>query len=133
MWSTPVGANHNHVANHMAKARTPGYTCSLDLALCKESEGDVLSALLHGTLSKIEKIIDTGYIVLRTYYVRARVTIGRDSPWLRHLLGLSIYFSVGSVYSLATWCRDTKNGVTRTFHKGRNKNAIFVHSCCNCL
>ena len=79
-------------ANHMAKVRTPGYTWTLDLALCKESDGDVLGALLHGTLGKIKKIIDTSYIVLRTYYVRARVIIGGDSPWLRQLLGLSTYF-----------------------------------------
>ena len=39
--------------NHMAKARTPGYTWTLDLALCKESDGDLLGALFHGTLSNI--------------------------------------------------------------------------------
>ena len=91
-------------ANYMANTRTPGYTWTLDLALCKESDGDVLGALLHGTFSKIQKIIDTGYIVLRTYYARARVIIGVDSQPLRHLFGLSTYFGVGSVYSLATWC-----------------------------
>ena len=74
-------------ANHMAKARTPVYTWIPDLAFRKESAGDVLDALLHGTLSKIQKIIDTGYIVLRTYYVPARVTTGDDSAWLRHFLG----------------------------------------------
>ena len=93
-------------ANHMAKARTPGYTWTLDLALCKESDDDVLGALLHGTLSKIQKIIVTGYIVLRTYYVCARVKIGGDSPWVRHLFGLSTYFCMGSVYSFSTWCRE---------------------------
>ena len=85
-------------ASHMAKARTRGCTWTSDLALCKESNGDVLGALLHGTLSKIQKIIDTGYIVLRSYYVPARVVIGGESPWLRHLLGLSTYSGVGSVY-----------------------------------
>ena len=84
------------------------HTWTPDLALCKESDGDVLRALLHGTLRKIQKIIDTGYIVLRTYYVRARVIIGGDSPWLRHLLGLSTYFGVDSVYTFATWCRELK-------------------------
>ena len=93
-------------ANHMAKTRTPGYTWTLDLAICKESDGDVLGALIHGTLSKIQKIIDTGYIVLRTYYVRARVIKGGDSPWLRPLSVLSTFFGVGSVYSFATWCRE---------------------------
>ena len=92
MCFTLVGANHKYVA----KAHTPGYTLTLDLALCKESDGDVLGALLQGTLSKIQKIMDTGYIVLRTYYVRARVIIGGDSPWVRELLGLSTYFDVGS-------------------------------------
>ena len=97
-------------ANHMAKARTPGYTCTLDLALCKESDGDVLGALLHGTFTKIQKIIDTAYFVLRTYYARARVTIAGESPWLRHLLGLSTYFGVSSVYSFATWCLELQKG-----------------------
>ena len=53
-------------ANHMAKARTPGYTWTPDLALYKESDGDVLGVLLRSTLSKIQNIIDRGYIVLRT-------------------------------------------------------------------
>ena len=79
-------------ANHVAKARTLRYTWTLNLALCKKSDGDVLGALLHGTL--------------RTYYVRARVIIGGDTPWPRHLLDLSTYFGVGSVYLFATWCRE---------------------------
>ena len=95
-------------ANHMAKAHTPGYTWALDLALCKESDGDVLGALLHGTLIKIQKIIDTGYIVLRRYYIGARVIIGCDSPWQRHLLGFSSYFGVRSVYSFATCFREVE-------------------------
>ena len=96
----------SRLQNHMAKAHTVRYTWTLDLVLCTQSDGDVLGALLHGTLSKIQKIIDTGYIVLRTYYGRARVIIGGDSPWLHHSLGLSTYFGVGSVYSFATWCRE---------------------------
>ena len=95
-------------ANHIAKARTPGYTGTLDLAFCKDSAGDVLGAILHGTLSKIQVIITTGYIVFRKYYVRARVIIGGDSPWLRHFFGLSTYFGLGSVYWFATWCRELR-------------------------
>ena len=34
-------------ANHMARARTPGYTWTLDLALCREIDADVLGVLLH--------------------------------------------------------------------------------------
>ena len=116
-------------ANHMAKARTLRYTWTLHLASCKESDCDVLGALRHSTLSKIQKIIDTGYIVLRTYYVRARVMISGDSPWLRHLLGMSTYFGVGIVYSFATY------GVTRMFHVTQwpQINATVVQSWCNCL
>ena len=77
------------LAKHMANARTPWYTWTLDLALCKGSDGDALGALLHSRVSKIQKIIDTGYIVLRTHYIPARDTTGGNSPWLRHLLRLS--------------------------------------------
>ena len=65
-----------------------------------------------------------GYIVLRTYYVRALVIIGGDPPWLRHLLGLTSYCGLGSVYLFATWCRELKHwcdtDVPRTT-KAKNK------------
>ena len=117
-------------AGHMAKARTPRYTWTLDLALCRESNGDVLGALLHGTLSKIQKIIDTGYGVLRKYYIGARVIIGGDSPWLRHLLGVSTYFGVGSGYSFATWCRELQRwcdtDVPRTTTAKQKKRTVYT-------
>ena len=103
---TLMVTNYNHVCEPHSKSAHTWVHMDSDLAVCKESDGDVLGALLRGTLSKIQIIIETGYIVLRTYYVRARVIIGGHSSWLRHFMGLSTHFGV---YFLATWCRELQN------------------------
>ena len=90
-------------ANHMQKARTLLYNWTLALALVSEHETDLVRVLFGETLKKIQQIIDRGYMLLRGFWVRTVVIIGGDSPWLRHILGLSTFYEIGSIYSFATW------------------------------
>ena len=86
-------------ANHMEKARTLLYNWTLDLALVSEHETDLVRVLFGETLKKRQQIIDRGYMLLRGFWVRTVVIIGGDSPWLRHILGLSTFYEIGSIYS----------------------------------
>ena len=98
-------------ANHMQKAQTLLYNWTLDLALVSEHETDLVCVLFGETLKKVQQIIDRGYMLLRGFWVRMVVIIGGDSPWLRHILGLSTFYEIGSIYSSATWSRQKERWV----------------------
>ena len=89
-------------ANHMQKARTLLYNWTLDLAR------------------------DRGYMLLRGLWVRTVVIIGGDSPWLRHILGLSTFYEIGSIYSFATWSREKERWVGCEWRRSTRLEANFL-------
>ena len=91
-------------ANHGQKARTLAYNWTIDVALTSEHHIDALPAILSKTLEAIQSIIDTGWILIRGKWCRARVMLAGDSPWLRKVLGISSYFHIGSIYTYGMWC-----------------------------
>ena len=90
-------------ANHGERARSINYTCTLDLALCSEHNVDALRDLMAHHLECIQHVLDTGYIVLCGYRVDCGCIVGGDSPRLRHVFGLSVWWGVGSLYTYAMW------------------------------
>ena len=54
-------------------------------------------------LECIQHVLDNGYIVLCGYRVDCGCIVGGDSPWLRHVFGLSVWWGVGSLYTYAMW------------------------------
>ena len=113
-------------ANHMQKARTLLYNWTLDLALVSEHETDLVRVLFGETLKKIQQIIDRGYMLLRGFWVRTVVIIGGDSPWLRHILGLSTFYEIGSIYSFATWSREKERWVGCEWRRITRLEAKFL-------
>ena len=113
-------------ANHMPKARTLLYNWTLDLALVSEHETDLVRVLFGETLKKIQQIIDRGYMLLRGFWVRTVVIIGGDSPWLRHILGLSTFYEIGSIYSFATWSRENERWVGCEWRRSTRFEAKFL-------
>ena len=91
-------------ANHGQKARTLAYNWTIDVALTIEQDIDALRAIFSKTLEAIQSIINTGWILIREKWCRARVMLGGDSPWLRKVLGIPGYFRSGSIYTYAMWC-----------------------------
>ena len=91
------------VAHHGQKARTPAYSWTIDFALTSEHDSDALCANFSKTLEAIQSIINTGWILLREKWCRARVMLGDDSPWLCKVPGNSSYFCIRSIYTYATW------------------------------
>ena len=91
-------------ASHGQKAHTLAYNWTIDVALTSEHDIDALRAIFSKTLEAIQSIINTGWILIREKWCRARVMLGGDSPWLRKVLGISSYFRIGSIYTYATWC-----------------------------
>ena len=51
----------------------------------------------------IQHVLDNGYIVLCGYMVDCGCIVGGDSPWLRHVFGLSVCWGPGSLYTYAMW------------------------------
>ena len=92
------------LANHGQKARTLAYNWTIDVAPTSEHDIDALRAIFSKTLEAIQSIINTGWILIREKWCRARVMLGGDSPWVRKVLGISSYFRIGSIYTYATWC-----------------------------
>ena len=113
-------------ATHMQKARTLLYNWTLDLALVSEHETDLVRVLFGEPLKKIQQIIDRGYMLLRGFWVRTVVIIGGDSPWLRHILGLSTFYEIGSIYSFATWCREKERWVGCEWQRSTRLEAKFL-------
>ena len=113
-------------ANHMQKAGTLLYNWTLDLALVSEHETDLVRVLFGETLKKIQQIIDRGYMLLRGFWVRTVVIIGGHSPWLRHILGLSTFYEIGSIYSFATWCREKERWVGCEWRRSTRLEAKFL-------
>ena len=113
-------------ANHMQKARTLLYNWTLDLALVSEHETDLVRVLFGETLKKIQQIIDGGYMLLRGFWVRTVVIIGGDSPWLCHILGLSTFYEIGSIYSFATWCREKERWIGCEWRRSTRLEAKFL-------
>ena len=113
-------------ANHIQKARTLLYNWTLDLALVSEHETDLVRVLFGETLKKIQQIIDRGYMLLRGFWVRTVVIIGVDSPWLRHILGLSTFYEIGSIYSFATWSREKERWVGCEWRRSTRLEAKFL-------
>ena len=91
-------------ANHGQRARTLAYHSTIDVALTSEHDIDALRAIFSKTLEAIQSIINTGWILIREKWCRARVMLGDDSPWLCKVLGVSSYICIGSIYTYATWC-----------------------------
>ena len=54
-------------------------------------------------LERIQHVLDNGYIVLCRYRVDCGSIVGGDSPWLRHVFGLSVWWRVRSLYTYAMW------------------------------
>ena len=54
-------------------------------------------------LERIQHVLDNVYIVLCGYRVDCGCIAGGDSPWLRHVFGLSVWWGVGSLYTYAMW------------------------------
>ena len=113
-------------ANHMQKARTLLCNWTLDLALVSEHETDLVRVLFGETLKKIQQILDRGYMLLRGFWVRTVVIIGGNSPWLRHILGLSTFYEIGSIYSFATWSREKERWVGCEWRQSTRLEAKFL-------
>ena len=90
-------------ANHGEHARSINYTWTLDLSLCSEHNVEALRDLMAHNLECIQHVLDNGYIVLCGYRVDCGCIVGGDSPWLRHVFGLSVWWGVGSPYTYAMW------------------------------
>ena len=58
--------------------------------------------------------------------MRTVVIIGGDSPWLRHILGLSTFYQIGSIYSFATWSRQTERWVGCEWRRSTSLEAKFL-------
>ena len=95
-------------------------------------------------LECIKNVLDNGYIVLCGYRVDCGCIVGGDSPWLRHVFGLSVWWGVGSSYEYAMWnatsnqwehtttVRSWKGHRTflQTFHRSRPKATVYdVYGC----
>ena len=52
---------------------------------------------------RIQHALDNGDIVLCGDRVDCGCIVGGDSPWLRHVFGLSVWWGVGSLYTYARW------------------------------
>ena len=57
--------------------------------------------------------------------MRTVVIIGGDSPWLRHILGLSTFYEIGSIYSFATWSREKERWVGCEWRRSTRLEAKF--------
>ena len=90
-------------ANHGERARSINYTWTLDLSLCSEHNVEALQDLMAHNLECIQHVLDNGYIVLCGYRVDCGCIVGGDSPWLRHVFRLSVWWGVGSLYTYAMW------------------------------
>ena len=112
-------------ANHQQKARTLLYSWTLDLALVSEHETDLVRVLFGETLKKIQQILYRGYMLLRGFWVQTVVIIGGDSPW-RHILGLSTFYEIGSIYSFATWSREKERWVGCEWRQSTRLEAKFL-------
>ena len=77
------------------------YTWTLDSSLSSEHNVEALRDLMAHNLERIKHVLDNGYIVLCGYRVNCGCIVGGDSPWLRHVFGLSVWFGVGSLYTYA--------------------------------
>ena len=88
-------------ANHGERARSIDCTWTLDLSLCSEHNVEALRDLMAHSLECIQHVLDNGYIVLCGYRVDCGCIVGGDSPWLRHVFGLSVWWGVGSLYTSA--------------------------------
>ena len=113
-------------ANHMQKARTLLCNWTLDLALVSEHETDLVRVLFAETLKKVQQIFDRGYMLLRGFLVQTVVIIGGDSPWLCHILGLSTFYEIGSIYSFATWSREKERWVGCEWRRSTRLEAKFL-------
>ena len=113
-------------ANHMQKAQALLYNSTLDLALVRQHETDLVRVLFGETLKTIQQIIDRGYMLLRGLWVRTVVIIGGDSPWHCHILGLSTFYDIGSIYSFATWCREKERWVGCEWRQSTRLEAKFL-------
>ena len=90
-------------ANHGERACSINYTWTLDLSLCSEHNVEALRDLMAHNLECIQHVLDNGYMVLYGYRVDCGCIVGGDSPWLRHVFGLSVWWGVGSLYTYAMW------------------------------
>ena len=113
-------------ANHMQKARTLLYNWTLDLALVSEHETDLVRVLFGETLKKYNKLLTVATCCSESILVRTVVIIGGDSPWLRHILGLSSFYEIGSIYSFATWCREKEGLVGCEWRRSTRLEAKFL-------
>ena len=90
-------------ANHGERAQSINYTWTLDLSLCSEHNVEALRDFMAQNLERIQHVLDNGYIVLCGYRGDCGCIVGGDSPWLRHVFGLSVWWGVGSLYTYAMW------------------------------
>ena len=129
-------------ANHGERARSINYTWTLDLSLCSEHNVEALRDLMAHNLECIKHVLDNGYILLCGCRVDCGCIVGGDSPWLRHVFGLSVWWGVGSLYTYAMW-NDQPMGTNyhgpfleghrkflKLFHRSRPKATVSdVYGC----
>ena len=75
---------------------------------------------------KIHQIFDPGYMLLKGFWVRTVVIIRGHSPCLRHILGLSAFYEIGSIFSFAIWCREKTRWVGCEWRRSTQLEAKFI-------
>ena len=117
-------------ANHGERARSINYTWTFDLSLCSEHNVEALRDLMAHNLECIQHVPDNGYIVLCGYRVHFGCIVGVDSPWLRHVSELSVWWGVRSLYTYAMWnaaSNQWEHTTTVRSWKGHRKVLKVVH------
>ena len=117
-------------ANHGERARSINYTWSVNLSLCSEHNVEALRDLMAHNLECIQHVLDNGYIVLCGYRVDCGCIVGGDSPWLRHVFWLSVWWGMGSLYTYAMWnaaSNQWEHTTTVCSWKGHRKLLNFFH------
>ena len=94
-------------------------------------------------LECIQLNLDNGYIVLCGYRVDCGCIVAGDSPWLRHVFGLRVWWGLGLLYTYAMWnaaSNQWEHTTTvrswkghRKFHRSRPKATVSDVYGCICL
>ena len=90
-------------ANVGRLSRMLPYLWTLAVAVVPENDTVALSWLWLVNLRRIQKFINTGTMEYSGTEYPARVFLGGDSPWLRHVLGITTHWMVASLYSFGIW------------------------------
>ena len=86
------------------------YLWTLAVGVVPENDTVALSWLWRVNLRWIQKFINTGTIQYCGMEYPTRVFLGGDSPWLRHVLGITTHWMVASLYSFGIWNNGSLEG-----------------------